>query len=113
MTEEDNINMYYERLASITCRLLNLEYGIDLAIVKYRIRLINQYGVEIVKGKGNRKYSKEFKGKCINRVLINGESSYSVFIEEGFSNSGILINWIRLYKETDTMLSRRNEEELR
>ena len=47
----------------------------------------------------NRYYSKEFKELIINRVLVNKESIVSVAIDIGLSSEGILINWIKKYKE--------------
>ena len=39
------------------------------------------------------------KERIINRVLINNETSLSVAIDEGLPSLGMLINWIKQYKE--------------
>ena len=47
----------------------------------------------------NRKFNYYEKEQIINRVLINGESVWSVSIDEGLLSSGMLFNWIKEYKE--------------
>ncbi|MDK6355901.1 transposase, partial [Escherichia coli] len=44
-------------------------------------------------------YSAQFKLEAINRVLVNHEAAYSVSLELGLKSQGMLINWIRSYKE--------------
>lgn len=61
--------------------------------------MFNRHGYSILRNNKNRYYSKEFKEITINRVLINNESIISVAIDVGLSSEGILINWIKKYKE--------------
>ena len=44
-------------------------------------------------------YPKYKKEEIINRVLIGGESVWTVAIDEGIQNDGTLRNWIKKYKE--------------
>ena len=47
----------------------------------------------------NKNHSKLEKETAINRVLIKGESAWSVAIDIGLLNYGMLQNWISKYKE--------------
>ncbi|MDF9825449.1 transposase, partial [Breznakia sp. PF5-3] len=99
LTEEDKINIYYERKEGASWAMLSQKYNVRVGNLHYYIDLIERHGINIVKKKRNKVYSKEFKLDCMNRVLIIGESSYSVSLEVGLPNMGTLSNWIRSYKE--------------
>lgn len=79
--------------------MLSQKYNVCVGNLRYYIDLIEIHGINIVKKKKNKVYSKEFKLDCINQVLLSGESSHSVSLEVGLSNRGLLANWIRSYKE--------------
>lgn len=78
---------------------LSHEYGIDGSRIRYLVRLIDRHGPDILRQGKNRKYSKSFKEKVINKVLMEGQSLVATAIEYGLSNEGLLANWIHSYKE--------------
>ena len=47
----------------------------------------------------NRKFTFYEKEQIINRVLLNNKFLLSVAIDEGLSSAGMLVNWVKKYKE--------------
>ena len=67
--------------------------------LKYMVRLIERYGIEIVKKGKNRYYSPELKQEIINKVLLEGRSRKSVSLDYALPNRSLLTNWIAQYKK--------------
>ena len=65
----------------------------------YLVSLIDKHGYDILRTNKNVSHTKYEKQKAINRVLINGESAWSVAIDMGLLSYGLLQNWIKKYKE--------------
>jgi len=99
LSYEDKINIYYEKKKGRSRKDIALEYKIQQSNVQYLVRLIDKHGFNILRTISNKKYTPEEKERIINRVLTNNESSLSVAIDEGLSSVGMLINWIKEYKE--------------
>ena len=49
----------------------------------------------------NRVYSFELKQQIIDEVLLDKQRVYSTVIKYGLSSSGMLVNWIKSYKDND------------
>ena len=96
---EDKINLYNDRKSGISISSLCLKYKILHANVEYLTRLIDKHGYDILRKNRNRKFTSYEKEKIINRVLLNNESLLSVAIDEGLSSPGMLVNWIKKYRE--------------
>ena len=62
-------------------------------------RIIDRHGLDILRTTKNKYYSVQEKEKIINRVILNNESILSVAIDSKLPSSGMLINWIKKYKE--------------
>lgn len=99
LSYEDKIKIYYEKKKGRSRKDIAAEYKIQQSNVQYLVRLIDKHGFDILRTTSNKKYTSTEKERIINRVLINNESSLSVAIDEGLSSSGMLINWIKEYKE--------------
>lgn len=99
LTNEQRIEIYNKRKAGVSFSQLKLEYGINRIHGRYLVRLIDRHGPGILRQGRNKHYSKEYKEKAINRVLIDGESSHSVAIDIGLISLGILNSWIKSYIE--------------
>lgn len=99
LTNEQRIEIYERRLKGETLSSLALEFNININRLKYLVRLLKKHGYNILRNGKNRYYSKEFKELIINRVLVKKESITSVAIDIGLSSEGILVNWIKKYKE--------------
>ena len=71
-------------------------------------RLIERYGIEIIKKGKNRYYSPELKQEMIDKVLLEGHSQKSVRLNCALPSSGMLPNWIAQYKKSRyTLLEKR------
>lgn len=99
LSYEDKINIYYEKKKGRSRKDIASEYKIQQSNVQYLVRLIDKHGFNILRTTSNKKYTSEEKERIINRVIINNEASLSVAIDEGLSSVGMLINWIKEYKE--------------
>lgn len=98
LTEEYKKEIYQLRKNGRTCSDLSKIYGVQISIIKYLIALIDIHGINITK-RSRRNHSDSFKEYTINRVIIHGESMRSVALSAGLSSTGMLHNWIRIYKE--------------
>lgn len=99
LTREQKIEIYERRLKGETLKALALEFNVNIHWVKYLVRLLKKHGYNILRKDKNKSYSRELKELIINRVLVNNESIKSVAIDFGLCSHGILINWIKKYKE--------------
>ena len=99
LSYEDKIKIYYEKKKGRSRKDIAAEYKIQPSNVQYLVRLIDEHGFDILRTTANRKYNSDEKERIINRVLINNESRLSVAIDEGLLSLGMLINWIKNYKE--------------
>lgn len=96
---EDKIEIYNKRKQGISLKTLHLQYGITVHNIQYIIWLVDKHGYEILKKQPNKKYKALEKETIINRVLIGNETIQSVAIDVGMSSDGMLVNWIKKYKE--------------
>lgn len=99
LTREQKVEIYEKRKKGQTISSLANEYQINIANIKYLIRLIDTNGLDILRTDKNRYYSPELKLEILNKVLVDGHSIMSTAIEYGLSSDGILFNWISSYKE--------------
>lgn len=74
LTYEDKIQIYELRKQGRSFKELSKRFGVDVSGLKYMVRLIERYGIEIVKKGKNRYYSPELKEEIINKVLLEGRS---------------------------------------
>ena len=99
LSYEDKIEIYNSRKNGMSIRAISIKYKINTTGLKYLIRLIDKHGFDILRTTKNKYYSSKEKERIINRVLLNNETITMVSIEEGLFSSGILVNWIKKYKE--------------
>ena len=99
LTYEDKIDIYNKRKKGFTKISLAKEYNVSISIIDYLFRLIDKHGYDILRTNKSKYYSPYKKKQIINRVLIGGESTTSVAIDEGLPSFGMLPNWIKKYKE--------------
>ena len=99
LSYEDKINIYQERKNGKTRIYLSKKYSIGKDKIDYLTRLIDKHGFDILRTTKNRKFNYYEKEQIINRVLINGETVWSVALDIGLLSYGMLQNWIKNYKE--------------
>ena len=104
LTREDKIEIYNKHKDGRSYSSLSKEYNMQDSNLTYLIALIDYHGEEVLRIDKNNYYSKELKEEIINRVLIDGKSARSVAIEYGLTSAGMLINWIRSYKENNYVI---------
>lgn len=67
-------------------------FGVDASGLRYMMRLIERYGIEIVKKGKNCYYSPELKQEMIDKVLLEGWSKERVSLEYGLPARATLHN---------------------
>ena len=99
LTREQKIEIYKKRKAGESIMALSKQYDINYGNVKYLVKLIDRYGEDILRKDKNNYYSPELKIEIINKVLLEKRFVESATVIYGLSSAGMLMNWIRSYKE--------------
>lgn len=104
LTRKEKIELYKKKKEGYTINSLSKMYNINKNNVNYLVRLIDKHGFDVLRNKKNKYYSPELKQEIINKVLVYGNSLTQTSIDYGLLNSGLLANWIRLYKENNYVI---------
>ena len=99
LSYEDKINIYNEKKEGISIGCLSSKYKVRKCVINYLTALIDKHGYDILRTRQNKVHTIFEKQQAIDRVLINGESVWSVAIDLGLLSYGMLQNWIKKYKE--------------
>ena len=111
LTYEDKVQIYELRKQGESFKRLSKRFGVDASGLRYMTRLIERYGIEIIK-KGKHRYdSPELKQEMIDKVLLEGRSQKSVSLDYCLSSGGMLPNWIAQYKKMGILFLRKEEGE--
>ena len=96
---EDKINIYIDKKGGMSIESLSSKYKVSKNIINYLTALIDKHGIDILRTDKNRIHIKFEKQEAIDSVLINGEAKWAVALDLGLLSKGMLVNWIKNYKE--------------
>ena len=99
LTYKDKVQIYELRKQGRPFKEISNIFGITIPNLQYMIKLIDRYGIEIVKKGKNCYYSPELKQEIIDKVLLEGRSQIRVSLDYAFPSVGMLPNWIAQYKK--------------
>ena len=99
LTYEDKIQIYELIKQGQSFKQLSNQFGINISNLKYMIKLIDRYGIEIVKKGKNCYYSPELKQEIIDKVLLEGCSQIRASLDYALPSVGMLPNWIAQYRK--------------
>ncbi|MGZ1006861.1 helix-turn-helix domain-containing protein, partial [Streptococcus thermophilus] len=72
LTYEDKVQIYELRNQGQTFNQFSKRFGVDASGLKYMVKLIDHYGINIIKKGKNRYYSPKLKREMIDKVLLEG-----------------------------------------
>ena len=99
LTYEDKVQIYELKKQGFSYSQLSEMFGIDKSSLKYMIKLIDRYGLEIVKKRKNNCYSIALKQEIIDKVLLEGCSHKRVSLEYALPNYCMISSWLAQYKK--------------
>lgn len=99
LSKEQKIEIYKKKKQGKSEVSLSKEYSIQRSRIQYLIKLIDKHGEDILERNKNNYYPPTLKEEIINKVLIHHQSVNLTAIEYALPSAGLLVNWIKSYKE--------------
>ena len=99
LSYKDKVHIYELRKQGQSFKQLSKRFGVGVAGLRYMMRLIDRYGIEIVKKGKNRYYSFKLKQEMVEKVLLEDCSQRNVSLDYALPNQGMLSNWLAQCKK--------------
>ena len=74
LTYEDKVQIYELRKQGESFKRLSNQFGVNVSCLKYMVKLIDRYGINIIKKGKNRYDSRKLKEEKINKGPLIGRS---------------------------------------
>lgn len=87
---EEKVNIYHHDKNSRSLSALSKQFVMDNADLKCLIRLMNRYGIDVVKRRGKTYYYPELKQEVIDKVLVYKQSIKQATLDDALSTPSIL-----------------------
>ena len=98
LSKKTKLEIYHLKKEGRSLSDLHREYGIDEADIKYLIRLVDEYGDEVLSDQYVR-YSTDFKTIVVEDYLAGNDSQRDISIEYKLPNSNLLKAWVKQYSK--------------
>lgn len=99
LSYDDKLEIYQLRKNGVSWSQIRQAYPVTVSNLKYMVRLMDRYGVEIIRKSKNTSYLPELKQVMIDQVLVEGHSQLSASLDYALPHQALLSNWLSNYKK--------------
>lgn len=91
LTYEDKVQIYELRKQGESFKRLSNQFGVNVSGLKYMVKLIDRYGINIVRKGKKHYYSPKLKREMIDKVLLEGLSRKRVSLDYALPKIGKIV----------------------